>query len=456
VNIVVIGMGEVGCYVAKVLAKEGHDVVAVDTDIETLEKVSERMDVATVLGYGASPRVLRQARVHEADLVVGCTDNDEVNLIAALASKRLGAGRTVARLQSGVYEDDDDDDQDDNAGDGLHHGMLGIDLVVNAEVLVAHEMVRIARSHGALDVHMFADNRLELAEVEIPADSGVLGHTLSRLDMPEQTRVGAVIRGDVLFVPGGSDILQAGDRVYLFGLVGQMHQVEDLFCHGKAAHRVAIYGGETVGKHLAQELSRSEVDTLLICEHRDKAERLSISLPLVTVVHGDGTDMAKLEEEGIGGYDLYCALTEDDENNLMSALLAKRLGTPRAACIVHRHAYTEIYRQLGIDVALSPRQIAADHILGFVRPASVESLVHLGGEAAQVMEIIAALDSPITNKPVAKLSLPKGVFLGGIVGTDGVRVPTGDDRVEPGDTVVVLYLADQEGAVKKLFKRSLF
>ena len=150
------------------------------------------------------------------------------------------------------------------------------------------------------------------------------------------------------------------------------------------------------------------------------------------------------------------ALTEDDENNLMSGLLAKRLGAPRAACIVHRHAYTKIYRQLGIDVAISPRQIAADHILGFVRPASVESLVHLGGETAQVMEIIAALDSPITSKPVAKLSLSKGVSLGGIVSTEGVRVPTGDDRIEPGDTVVVLYLADQEGAVKKLFKRSLF
>jgi trk system potassium uptake protein TrkA len=207
-KIVIIGMGEVGCYVARVLAKEGHDVVAVDSSLETLEKVGERMDVATVLGYGASPRVLRHAGVAEADLVVGCTNNDEVNLVAALASKRLGAERTVARLQSGVYEDDEDGDQD-----GLHYGMLGIDLVVNAEILVAEEMVRIARSHGALDVHMFAGNRLELAEVEIPEDSAVIGHTLSRLEMPQQVKVGAVVRGDVLFVPGGSDILQAGDRV---------------------------------------------------------------------------------------------------------------------------------------------------------------------------------------------------------------------------------------------------
>ncbi len=450
-KVVIIGMGEVGRYVAQVLCKEDHEVTAVDISLDTLERVSERMDVATVLGYGASPRVLREARVDQADLVVGCTDNDEINLIAALASKRMGAARTVARLQSGEYEDSGNEDED-----GLHHGMLGIDLVVNAEVLVAEEMVRISRSHGALDVHMFAGNRLELAEVEIPQDSKVIGHTLARLEMPDHTRVGAVIRGDVLFIPGGSDILAAGDRVYLFGRTGQMHEVEDLFCHGKEAHRVAICGGETVGEHLAQELSHSGVDTLLICEDREKAERLSISLPRVTVVHGDGTDMAKLEEEGLGGYDLYCALTDDDENNLMSGLLAKRLGTTRSACIVHRHAYIEIYRQLGIDMAISPRQIAADHILSYVRPASVESIIHLGGEAAEVLEVVAALNSPITGKPVSKLSIPKGVFLGGIVSTDGVRVPSGDDIIEPGDTVVVLALAEKRNAVKKLFKRSLF
>ena len=273
-KVVIIGMGEVGRYVAQVLCKEDHEVTAVDISLDTLERVSERMDVATVLGYGASPRVLREARVDQADLVVGCTDNDEINLIAALASKRMGAARTVARLQSGEYEDSGNEDED-----GLHHGMLGIDLVVNAEVLVAEEMVRISRSHGALDVHMFAGNRLELAEVEIPQDSKVIGHTLARLEMPDHTRVGAVIRGDVLFIPGGSDILAAGDRVYLFGRTGQMHEVEDLFCHGKEAHRVAIYGGETVGEHLAQELSHSGVDTLLICEDREKAERLSISCP---------------------------------------------------------------------------------------------------------------------------------------------------------------------------------
>jgi len=448
VNVVIIGMGEVGLYVAEVLVHDGHDVVAVDQSQETLARISERMDVATLLGYGANPKILKEARVHEADLVVTCTNNDEVNLIAALASKRLGAERTIARLQSGEYETGEDD--------GLHYGMLGIDLVVNAEILVADEVVQIARSHGALDVHMFAGNRIELAEVEIPEDSKVIGHTLARLDMPEQTRVGAVIRGDVLFVPGGSDILVAGDRVYLFGHTGRMHEVEDLFCHGREAHRVAIYGGETVGHHLAQALSESGVDTLLIVEDRERAKRLSIALPQVTVVHGDGTDQDKLKEEGVGGYDLYCALTEDDENNMMSGLLAKRLGTPRSACIVHRHSYIEIYRQLGIDVAISPRQIAADHILSFARPASVESIVHLGAGAAEVLEVVAALDSPVTGKPLSKLHIPKGVFLGAIVSTDGVRVPGGDDVVEPGDTVVVLALADQRAAVEKLFRRSLF
>jgi trk system potassium uptake protein TrkA len=449
-NVVVIGMGEVGRYVAEMLVKERHDVVAVDRDLRTIQQVNERMDVATLLGYGASPRVLAQARVSEADLVVATTDVDEVNLIAALASKRLGAGRTIARIQSGVYEDGADEN------DGVHYGMLGIDLVVNPQVLMADEMFQIARSHGALDVHFFANNRIELAEVELPSDSAVLGVALKDLDMPEQTRVGAVIREGRLFIPGGDDQLEADDRVYLFGRTGHLHDVEDLFCHGREAGRAAIYGSDITGERLARQLSMAGVDTLLLVDGEDVARRMALALPLVTVIEGDGTDLTRLEEEEIGRYDIYFATTDDDENNLMSALLAKRLGTERTACKVHRHAYIDIYRQLGIDVALSPRQIAADYILRFARPAQVEAVVHLSDGVAEVLEVIAAMGSPVTDKPLRKVSVPKGVFLGGVVTTDDVIVPDGDHVVQPGDTVVVLALAKQRSAVEKLFRRSVF
>ena len=452
-NVVVIGMGEVGQYIAKIMVKDGHEVLAVDNDQDKINQVSERMDLAILHGYGANPRTLQLAGVENADLVVCTTQSDEVNLIAALASKRVGATRTVARLKSGEYEDTMSEDEEE---EGLHYGMFGIDMVVNSHILVADEMFDIARSHGALDVHMFADDQIELAEVQLPDDSKVLGIPLSRLEFPSQVRIGAVIRDDQIFVPNGGDTLLAGDRVYLFGLTDGMHDIEDLFVHGSSAHRVVIYGGNVIGETLGRQLSKVGVDVTLIEECRDTAKRLSLVLSRVTIVHGDGTDMAKLEEEGVGRADLYFAVTEDDENNMMSCLLAKRLGTPRVCSVVYRHPYIEIYRQLGIDMAISPRQVAADHILQFARPAQIEAVINLGGGEAEVIEVVAAMDSPITAAPLSKVNIPKGISIGGIVGVEKTRVPGGDDKVEPGDTVVVMALSKERKAVEKLFKRGLF
>ncbi|MEC9390852.1 MAG: Trk system potassium transporter TrkA [Myxococcota bacterium] len=451
-KVVVIGMGEVGAYVAKTLSGERHEVLAVDIDQERIDLMSERLDVATLKGYGANPRTLALAGVDTADLVVCATDSDEVNLIAALASKQLGAGRAVARLQSGEYEDSAPGEEEK----GLQYGMFGIDMVVNSHILVADEMFDIARSHGAIDIHMFANNRIELAEVELPADSAVIGTNLRSLELPEQTRVGAVIRGDKLFIPAGEDSLISGDRVFLFGRTGRMNEVEDLFVHGYSAGKVVIYGGNVLGEHLSRQLAKVGVDVTVLETDRAKAKDLAIRLPRVNVVHGDGTDVEKLREENVDRADLYFAVTEDDENNMMSALLAKRLGTPRVCSVVHRPAYIEIYRELGLDMAISPRQVAADHILHYARPAQIESVIHLGESDAEVLEVVAALDSPITEGPLSKMSLPTGVSIGGVVGINGVTIAQGNTQVEPGDTVVVLALGSRRKAVSKLFKRGMF
>ena len=154
---------------------------------------------------------------------------------------------------------------------------------------------------------------------------------------------------------------------------------------------------------------------------------------------------------------MYFAVTDDDENNMMSALLAKRLGTPRVCSVVHRHAYIELYRQVGLDMAISPRQVAADHILRYAQPAQIESLVHLGGNSeAEVIEVVAAMDSPITSGPLRKVRMPKGISVGAVMGINGVRIADGNTRVEPGDTVIVLALESQRKAVSKLFQRGLF
>ncbi len=444
--VVMVGMGEVGRYVTQVLQSEQHDVVAIDNDKDALDRVGERADVATLTGYGSSLEVLKQARAHEADLVVAVTNFDEINLLAALASKHLGARRTIARLQGKEYS---------NIEEGIQYGMLGIDVVLNPRVLVAQEMAKIARSHGALDVISLAGNRIEVVQLELAANSKVLHKPLLNLHLPEQVLVAAVVRDRELFVPGGADVLLPGDRVYLVGRSGHMESVEEQFCGGREAARVCIVGGGVVGEALARQLVAADIEVLVIEKGRDAAEKLAMAHPKVTVVQGDGTNLTLLEEELVGSYDLFCACSHEDEVNLMSGLLAKRVGVKRTVCLVHRPDYMDIYRQLGIDVVLSPRLVASDHILRWVRQTELKSLTILEGGQAELLELEASEGSRVLGTPIRRLNFPRGAILGAIVSQGTARVPRGDDLIQAGDTVVVLTTSATRSQVERLFKRRM-
>lgn len=446
-RVVVVGMGQVGQHVVAVLEQEGHEVLAVDSSPEVLEELEEAHDVGVMLGHGASRRVLTEAGAADADLVVTVTDNDEVNLVGALLARDLGATRTIARVQAA---------HNSEPGWGIQRGLLGLDVAVNPRVLVAEEMARIARSHGALDVLGLVGDRVELVAVELPGDSRVLHKPLAQLQLPAQTLVAAVVRDRELFVPGGADVLLPGDRCWLIGRAGKLEPVQDLFCGGRTATRVAVVGGGVIGNLLARSLAHSGTECLLIERDRKRAERLAADLPDTVVLHGDGTDSALLEEEHIADHDLFCAVTELDEVNLMAALMAKRLGVPRTVSLVHRPDYLDIYRTLGIDVALSPRLAASDHILRHVRRGELKALTVLEEGQADVLEFLAAEGSRVAGLALQRLNLPRGCIIGAIVKGDQVIVPRGSDVIEPGDAVVVLTTRAARSAVERLFrKRSL-
>ncbi len=446
-KVVVIGLGQVGRHVVEVLEREHHDVLAIDSDPEVLSEMEETRDIGVIEGYGASRGILSRAGADEADLVVAVTNDDEVNLVAALTAKELGATRTIARVQGAHHS---------KAGMGIQRGLLGLDVAVNPRVLVAEELARIARSHGALDVLGLVGDRVELVAVELPGNSKVLHKPLAQLALPAQTLVAAVVRDRELFVPGGADVLLPGDRCWLIGRAGKLEPVQDQFCGGREAARVAVVGGGVIGTLLATSLAESHIDTLLVERDRQRARALAESLPKTTIIHGDGTDPALLEEERVGDYDLFVAVTEFDEVNLMAGLLAKRLGVPRTVCIVHRPDYLDIYRQLGIDVALSPRLAASDHILRHVRSSELKALTVLEEGQAEVLEFLAMEGSRITNTPLMRLNLPRGCILATIVKGDRVIVPRGSDLIEAGDAVVVVTTPAARGSVERLFrKRSL-
>jgi trk system potassium uptake protein len=440
--IVVIGMGEVGRHLVRTLEHEGHDLVVVDSSSDAIRLVEDHHDVMSLTGYGASHEILEAAQVRRADLVVAVTDHDEVNLIAALAAKQAGARRVIARAQGKAWT---------SQQEGVRYGLLGVDVVINPRVLVAQELARIARSHGAVDVIDLAQDRVELVQVNLQDDMRHVGKPLMKLNMPKDTLVAALVREDKLVIPGGADVLMPGDRIYLIGRAEALHQAEELFTSRREARRICIVGGGVVGRALATSLA-NDAEVLVIEQNREVAEALSVDVPKATVVHGDGTDRTLLEEEEVGTYDLICAVTSTDEVNLMAALLAERVGVPRTATLVERGDHMPIYQQLGVDIVLTPRSVASDQILRYCRGGGVQSLTSLEGGQAEVAELRVPRGARVVGVPLRRMGLPRGALLGGIVREDQVIIPRGDDTVEAGDTVILLLTETARPIVERMFR----
>ncbi|MBX3248319.1 MAG: Trk system potassium transporter TrkA [Myxococcales bacterium] len=438
--IVVIGLGEVGRYLLNVLQHEGHDVIAIDRDPAAVTYAEEHYDCASLVGYGASQEILDRAGVAKADLVVACSDHDEVNLIAALAAKQLGAKRVIARAQGNEWA---------RWTEGIRYGLLGVDVVINPRVLVGQELGRVARSHGAVDVIDLAQDRIELVQMHMT--SRMANKPLAKLQLPPDTLVAAYVRDGELVVPGGADVLLPGDTVYLIGRPEAILEAEDLFSTRREADRLLIIGGGVVGQALARQVLPQGGKVTIIEKDARIAEELAAEHPDITIVRGDGTDADLLDEIEVKSFDLCASVTQADEVNLMAALIAKRHGVARTAALVNRADYAPIYRQLGIDIVLSPRTVASDHILRFARTTAIHSMHVLEG-GAEVIEIVASSTAAIVGKPLRRLSLPKGALLAAIVRGEHVVVPRGDDEVKPGDRVIVMTTAEARPTLERLFR----
>lgn len=442
-HIIVIGLGQVGRHLLQVLEREGHDVVAIDKDPAAIKYAEEYFDVMTLHGMGGTRETLERGGAAKSDLVVAVTDHDELNLVAALTARQLGAKRVIARAQSAAWA---------SRGEAIQYGLLGVDVVVNPRVLVAQELAKIARSHGALDVINLANERIELVQFVLGERTRMLNKPLAKVQLPKQTLVAAVVRSGQLFVPGGADVLLEGDRIYLIGRAEDVMEAQDLFTARREADRVCIIGGGVVGQSLAMFLAGRCAKVMIVESSREKAEALGTELEDVVVVHGDGTDMQLLKQEEVGTFDLVAAVTQHDEVNLMAALLARQVGASRVASLVQRGDYMPIYRQLGIDIVLSPRIVASDHIMRYCRESELQSLTQLENGQAEVLEFRAREGARALGVPLRRMKIPRGALLAGIVHNDQVVIPGGDDVVQSGDTVIVLTTAAVRASVERLFR----
>ncbi len=432
-KVIIIGAGEVGYHIADVLSHEGIDTVVIDKDEERLRDIAETLDIQTVVGSGSSPEVLKRAEIVNADMVVAVTDSDETNMIACLlASTQSRIPIRIARIRNPEL-----------GGDCLlcNKDHLNIDLSINPELEAVRKMTALLEFPGAAEVFSFAGGRIRLLGFGIDPDAAVVGKRLSELRALTpglKVLITSMVRNEKFLVPTGDSVIEAGD--YLFAVADAARSGELLRFFGKDTdppRRIIIIGGGNTGFMLAETIERMGVTVKLIEKRRDKCEHLSARLEKTVVLHGDGTSQELLKEENIQDTDFFIAVTNDEEANILGALLAKQLGARKVISLIKRVDYIPLVGRVGIDGVINPRHAAVSRILHFIRKGKIISAAPLRDEKAEVFEFVALETSDITDHPFKEIHFPRGTIVGAIVRGEEIIIPGGDSVIRPGDHCVI-------------------
>ncbi|MCD6385832.1 Trk system potassium transporter TrkA [Candidatus Sumerlaeota bacterium] len=442
-NIVVIGAGTVGSSIAELLVRSGHNLTLIDTNRQRLLEISEMYDLQTIVGSGCSYEILQSAGVDRAQLVLAMTDNDEVNLLSAQIARFLGAGKTVARVRKREYLEPIKFNV---------RSMLGIDLIISPEVLTAVEIARFLANPDSLTLAHFAQDKVQLRQLSIAEDSPFAGKLVKDLRLPRGLLLVLISRDNEVIIPHGDSQLKPGDRVSFIGESSVFRKACSLFgvCD-VGIKSICVAGGGEIGMYLAEILDRQDYVVKLIDLNPERCEFLSEHLNKTQVVYGDVTNRYFLEEERIHNSDVFIAVTGDDETNVMSSLLAKEIGVKQCITKVDRPDYAEVIERVGIDLALSPRLITAEKILTLLARGRIKSLSLLEEGKVEVIEYEVAPETPITGESLSRLQLPRQALVGMIVREGDVRVPQGQDRIYPGDTVIMIARAEVVEKVEQFF-----
>jgi len=455
VKIAILGAGQVGAPVAEQLALEGHDVTVVDADAERINQIGERLDIQTVVGHAAYPTVLEQAGLGAADMVLAVTAADEINMVACQMAETLFHTPTkLARLRAPEYL---------SHPELFNRDAFPVDYIISPEQVVTDSIHRLIEHPGALQVVDFAGGRVRLVGVRAEPFGPLVGHQLQELrhQMPGvDTRVAAIYRRGQAIIPEGPTVIEEGDEVFFIaarehiqGVLTSLRGAEEI------VRGVVIVGGGKIGSALAEALERTPVQVKLIDHNPGHASRVAAELKHTLVLQGDGADEELLREENIGAMDMFVAVTNDDEANILSSMLAKQMGVQRAVTLINRGAYVDLVQQTGIDVAVSPHQATIGRILAHVRRGDVAMVHSLRRGAAEAIEVLAhgdASTSKVIGKRLDEVRLPRGVTIGALVRGDRVLIAHRHVVVEPEDHVI-LFLVDKRkiAQVEKLFQVGL-
>lgn len=436
-KIMIIGLGSFGRTILDRLSQEGHAITIVDEKRELIEGLIEKYDVFGVVGNGASMDIQKEGGVEETDLVIALTRNDELNIFACLVAKRLGVQNTVARVRTPDYRRQIMEMKDD----------LGISMVVNPERETAGEIFNMLNLPSVARIEHFAEGKVSLVEVIAEKGCSLIGESLLSLGrkLTSKVLICAVQRGEEVIIPSGSFIFEEGDKVHftadgknLGDFLSEVHLAKS------PLKKIMIVGGGRIGFYLADALSKKKYAVKLIEENAAKAEELAEALGKVTVACGNGTKHDLLMEEGIDAMDAFVALTDNDEENIIVSMFAKKQKVRKTITQIHIDDLFNMLDDLGLDNSVSPKQVVAGRIVSYARAlansrgSNVLTLYQLVNNRVEALEFAAKKPERFYDKPLRELTIKKNCLIACIIRKNEVIIPGGEDQIRLGDNVVVV------------------
>ena len=446
-RILIVGAGIVGYNLAQELSQEGHDIAIVDQDPDRVRRIADTLDVMAVEGNACLPSVLMKAGIESSEMLIAVTEKDEINLLSCFLASRFEVPKRFARLRNMEFSENDRVFPPEE---------LFIDQAINPGQIIVETILKILETPGVVSVAEFADGEVLLREFDVPENAPISGKTIQEIRSITQMDsflIVAIVRDGELVIPKDQDVLQAGDRFYtlidkefLPFLLPMLNRTLD------QVEKIVIYGATSTSTHLAKALEENMRDVCIIEPSRERAHRAADQLTRTVVQHGSGTDMDLFNEINMNDADFFLALSHDDENNILSALLAKKYGAKRALVITHDPEYLPILDSIGMDITINPRLITVSGILKHLRKGQVMSVFKLI-EDAEVMEIGVQEDSSIANKQIGKINFPKGTIIGALLRKGEMLLPNDEVTIEAGDSVIVVALPGTIEKIEKLFGR---
>ena len=428
---VIVGAGEVGTSIAKSLESD-HDVVVIDIDPELTEALEYELDAMTLSGDGTAISTLRAADIESADLFIASTDDDRTNLVACGAAKTLADPFTIARTKSVNYLRTWE----------VTETAFGVDFMVSSDLLTAENIVRVVGIPSAIDVDAFSGGLVRMAEFEIDGESPVAGQTVAEADRFESLTFAGLFRGDELILPRGNTVIEADDRAVVIGSPESVQafasDIDPDMTPGEA-DEIVVIGGSEIGYQTARLLEERSLSPRIIERDADRARYLAEELPNTLVMEHDATDTEFLAREHVDEADIVVAALESDERNLLVSVLAKRLGTDRVVAVVDNGEYVALFEEIGIDVAINPRQVIAEEVTRFTHGGVAENVALLEGDQAEVLELKLTDASELINRLIKDVAadLEADVVFGAITRNGALIAPRGDTELYAGDHIVV-------------------